>query len=236
MGYKYVINGIIIFTSLVIYLSSCENKKISAREQLTHQGILNITKNDSLIKRAILNRASLEDLKFILSDIAEKNTSFDNEDYNAYLYVVKKNGANLLKYSVPLGNTLKVIKSYFVLNEFEKKDTTLAILNSLIIEFEQSHPFDVLKPEQKYFFNNIRDKLGDSYQLVESDVNEIVQDFDEQNKLVDEYLTNAKNAYLNSKRAMFIAFLSLLTTVVINLLPSFKDFYRWIKIKVNSSN
>lgn len=125
---------------------------------------------------------------------------------------------------MPFDEVLKIIKSYYIQKEFKERDSILYRLDVLIMNFEQTNPFDILKKNQKYFFNNVRYKSGQDYLKIESDIKEIVKEIDSQNKLVDEYLNNAKDAYDNSKLAMSLAFFSLLTTLFINLAP-------WLKKK-----
>lgn len=71
-------------------------------------------------------------------------------------------------------------------------------IDLIIKEHEEINPFDQLPINQRDYFENIRIKSGDSYSIISNDVNNLVDELYEKNKLVDEYLADSNMSFLIS--------------------------------------
>lgn len=173
--------------------------------------IVNITKNDSIIKNALKSNAELQDLIYIFNDLAEQNNEEPKEDYTVRLTNYSLKSEEIYQEEVPFGEILKVVKSYYVQNT--DNDTIVKKLKKLITEYNKSSPFDILEKNQKYFFENIK-KKSQNYNEIEKDIQQIVKEMESKNKLVNKYLKNSEDSFSNSKIAMALASISLLLTLL----------------------
>jgi hypothetical protein len=64
-------------------------------------------------------------------------------------------------------------------------------LGCIIIEHNEINPFDKLENNQKFLFENIRQKLNDNYSLIQDDLNRIADEMNNKNILVGDYLAKS---------------------------------------------
>lgn len=80
----------------------------------------------------------------------------------------------------------------------------MAHLQQIRIEHEKKYPFDGLEDTQKNLFENIVIKLGDRYEIVQSDMTKLANEIQHQNQLVRTYLNKSNTSYIISIIALII--------------------------------
>ena len=78
----------------------------------------------------------------------------------------------------------------------------LTNLQNIIIEHEEVNPFDKLASNQKFMFENIRQKLDTNYIIVREDLNRVADEMNNRNLLVEEYLNKSNFSYWLSIAAL----------------------------------
>ncbi len=108
-------------------------------------------------------------------------------------------------------------------------------INALIIEHNQINPFDKLDLSQKSMFENVRFKLDSNYLTISNDINKIVDDLDEKNNLVTEYLNR-------SNQSFYISIIALILTLAFSSYQIFQSkslkakYIQKILTEINSNN
>ena len=124
--------------------------------------------------------------------------------------------------AITLNNILMDIKSQYYVHSLTNSSDFILKINKLIEENNEINPFDKLESNQKYFFQNIRNKSKDNYLLIKEDVNFICEELSYRNKLVNKYLSNSKASLIISIIAIIIALFlpiyELIKTIRINYL------------------
>lgn len=82
-------------------------------------------------------------------------------------------------------------------------------LENLIKINNERDPFEKLLDNQRYLFENLRSKLSENYFFVKEDINKIADDVDENNKLVNKYLSRSEISF-------WISIFAVIITVVIS--------------------
>lgn len=80
----------------------------------------------------------------------------------------------------------------------------MAHLQQIKIEHEKKYPFDGLEDTQKNLFENIVIKLGNHYEIVQSDMTKLANEIQHQNQLVRTYLNKSNTSYIISIIALII--------------------------------
>lgn len=80
----------------------------------------------------------------------------------------------------------------------------LTRLQEIIDEHEEVNPFDKLASNQKFMFENVRQKLDTNYVQVREDLNRIADEMNNRNLLVDEYLEKSNLSYWLSIAAIIV--------------------------------
>lgn len=148
----------------------------------------------SRISTAIQNDADLEVIKQLYQNRQSLNKgifAFFNEKQAVY------------PYEIPLSTILEDIRADLFLADNAPEQMFLVAVNSLISEHNQKNPFDKLTKQQKDYFENVRQKAGGSYPLIQNDINNISDELFSKNVLVDTYLSD-------SKTSLYISIFSLL--------------------------
>lgn len=172
--------------------------------------------------------------------VATKNGASLDDIKQLYLSSDRENGSNLLaaitgsetrvnnnKYYNNNSNFVEILKNIKAELYLQEK-IDLSLITSIakkINEHEQSNPFDKLEPNQRVHFEIIQKQLGDKYTSIQSNMNRIVDQMENKNKLVNEYLNDATMSYKISLFAFFIGLLA--------LFPVTLGLWNWIKKKVN---
>ncbi|NDV28928.1 hypothetical protein [Desulfovibrio sp. JC010] len=116
--------------------------------------------------------------------------------------------SELYEMGEPLSNVLNDIKSDLFMRSVNS--TELALIDNVIKEYGVRNPFDKLEVGQKNYFENIQQKLGDEYGVIQSDVNNIADQLQHQNRLVMEYLAD-------STKSFYISIIALIFSVVVGV-------------------
>ena len=77
-------------------------------------------------------------------------------------------------------------------------------LKQILCEYERKNPFDDLEDSQKNIFENLLIKLGNNYEIVQSDVSKLANEVNNQNKLVHKYLNKSTLSFIISIVALII--------------------------------
>lgn len=181
----------------------------------------------SKITLAAKNGASLEDIKqFYLGAKKEKNPTSSDWLENIIIPNMKKDIQGYYSGDVSLLDVLKNTKAELFLKE--KIDIELIkIISEKIDEHSQSNPFDRLEQGQKIYFETIKTKLKENYDLIQDDINRVVDELDEKNQLTNKYLSDSTMSYNLSIYAFIIGILA--------LLPLIKSFWEWIRDKIKGN-
>ena len=77
-------------------------------------------------------------------------------------------------------------------------------LKQILCEHERKNPFDDLEESQKNIFENLLIKLGNNYEIVQSDVSKLANEVNNQNQLVHKYLNKSTHSFIISIVALII--------------------------------
>lgn len=95
-----------------------------------------------------------------------------------------------------------------------KNPEFLPRLEGLIKEHQTINPFDKLELTQKDHFIEVKDKLGENYNLVERQMNKIADEMAVKNRLVTEYLADSEKSLRLSQIGLFLALLTILYEII----------------------
>lgn len=162
----------------------------------------------------INNGAVFEDIKHIY----DSNKQKQENPIDCIMYILHKNRNDFYsKTDDSLGFILRDIKSHVIINK-EKYENNFINLNKklelFIKENNEKNPFEILETNQKDIFINLRTKLSalNYYDNVKNDIEKIVQELNQQNNTIKEYLSDATNSY-------YISIIALIFTFVFGIYP-----------------
>jgi len=112
-------------------------------------------------------------------------------------------------YETPLSSVLEDIRADLFLGESKPDEGFVSDINALISSHNQKNPFDKLTKQQKDYFENVRQKTGDSYSLIQSDMNNISDELYSQSLLVETYLSD-------SRTSLYVSIFSLLFALIVS--------------------
>lgn len=192
-----------------------------------YQNVVFINKEElkNNIISSIENNADLEIIKDIFYDKRyEKNDYITTLKYRLYLsdlYYEKKD--------LTLDMLLKEIRNDLYIKNISKdsnKDYFSKRLELIIKENREKNPFDLLNDIQKEYFENLRIKLKnkDTYDDVKNDVENIVSELSEKNRLVNDYLNKSNISYYLSIMALVFAIFPIFSQII-NL---FRKIPHWL--------
>ena len=92
--------------------------------------------------------------------------------------------------SIPLSVVLEDIRTDLFINPDADK-SLLPRIDGLIVQHLQTNPFDKLEATQKDHFERLREKIGDRYAVVQTDVAKIADELYAQNLLTKQYLRDS---------------------------------------------
>lgn len=170
----------LIYSLMSIYLmeGSFIDKKI------LQEDISNIVKNDGdlrAIKQALITQPKVSDLKILFSP--------QENHYRG-------------------GVALSIVLDDVRLSAYRTGDKSiLPKLEPIILEYEETNPFDKLQTGQKDYFENIRIKTGIEYPKISNDINNLADELFQKNQLVNEYLSDSKMSFWISVTALFLSLL-----------------------------
>ena len=105
-------------------------------------------------------------------------------------------------------------KEYYIKNQ--KDSIYLTRLNTILIEHEEVNPFDKLESNQKFMFENVRQKLDSHYVTVKEDLNRIADEMNNKNLLVDKYLDKSNLSY-------WLSIIALTLTVILSTIQIYQN-------------
>ena len=90
--------------------------------------------------------------------------------------------------------------------EISKKADSVYLyrLNNIVSDYNAVHPFDGLEENQKYYLENIRQKLDSNYYFIQEDIVKVGDDLDRKNQLVNKYLNKSEISFNISIFALFL--------------------------------
>jgi hypothetical protein len=89
-------------------------------------------------------------------------------------------------------------------------------LNDIILLNNQINPFDKLQTNQKFAFENIRDKLDSNYVDIQDELNRIADELNSKNLLVDRYLEKSNLSY-------WISVIALVLTIILSTIQIYQN-------------
>ena len=159
---------------------------------------------------AIKNGANLPVIKKVYSQRDKYESNYGNSI--SMLLDAKKRGISIERGNYPGNTTLSDIldeceKDYFVSGS--KDSLYLSKLRVVIEENQLTNPFDDLDANQKFIFENIRQKLDTNYTTVQGDFNKVADELKQKNRLVTDYLAQ-------SRLSFWISIIALISSLVIS--------------------
>lgn len=169
-------------------------------------GFAKTVKQDIVI--SIRNGAPIEVVKNIYN-LAQNNPIKNRVTYDIFSFLWDDSKSKKEAVVYPMNTTLSRIleecrKDYYVNNNNEDS-MYLHRLNSLISQNSQTNPFEGLDPNQKFLFENIRQKLDSSYIKVEPEINKLTDEMKNRNQLVNEYLSQSSISFTISIIALIFS-------------------------------
>jgi hypothetical protein len=172
------------------------------------------------IEKAILNNADIEVIKHIYN-----NRIIIKPDIILSLF--KKSPQEKYLEGTPLSTILSDILADYYLTG--KNDSMLLCkVHRIVLVHNQTNPFDKLEANQKNDFENLRLKLGDKFDVIQSDVNRISDELANKNQLVDEYLDKSTLSY-------WISIAALIATILLSVYQIIQNHPRKVLKLIKSS-
>ena len=154
------------------------------------------------IKKTILNGADITVVKHLYSSKELYTVGIFDKIFNLH------QNENKYPENTSLNVILKDIKSEYYLTKGDSG--LLTRLDAIIIENDQLDPFENLDPNQKFMFQNVRQKLDSNYTIIQQDFNRIADDLKNKNVLLDKYLDKSDQSY-------WISIIALIFSVVVSV-------------------
>ena len=131
--------------------------------------------------KAIVNGADLR---------AVKQIYLNREQFSGLGFLGLRPSTTHYPLSIPLSVVLEDIRTDLFMNQDTDK-SLIPRIDVLIQQHLQTNPFDKLEPTQKDHFERLREKIGDRYTAIETDVTKIADELYAQNLLTKQYLRDA---------------------------------------------
>lgn len=151
----------------------------------------------SAISEVINKGASLDIVKDVYADriITHRRIVIDNGEEIYY------------SQDTPLSKILSDLRvDFYSSQKYVGSDSLyLSRLNAIIEENLSLNPFDNLEEAQIQLFKNLKKDIGVGYDTVREDVNKIVHELEDKNKLVSKYLNNSETSLRLSIIALAIS-------------------------------
>lgn len=117
-----------------------------------------------------------------------------------------------------------LLSDYYTNNNFKADSSYLQNLKLIIKENEEINPFDKLEVNQKYNFENIRQKSDSNYIKIQSDVIRIADELDSKNQLVSKYLNQSETSFN-------LSIIALIVTILLSAYQIYQNFSSSKKIQ-----
>jgi hypothetical protein len=196
---SFILSLVILLSSVVVLFTIIENNEIP--DSYFSKSI----KSD--IKKVVENDGDLLTIKHIYNtrEIKKKKLPdfFTNKQTDYY------------PESTSLNEILNDLKVEYYTSD-KRKDSYLNQLNEIINLHNQINPFDKLETNQKFAFENIRDKLDSNYVDIQEELNRIADEMNSKNLLVDKYLEKSNLSY-------WISVIALVLTIILSTIQIYQN-------------
>ena len=189
----------ILLASMLVLITLLEEKEVPdnyfSRE----------TKNE--IRTVILNDGDLNTVKHVYNSKEIKRSKITD------LFLKKEK--DYYPANTTLNDILNDLKVDYYLSE-KKEISYLNRLEEIIDYHNQVNPFDKLEANQKFAFENIRDRLDTNYVQIQEDLNRIADEMNSKNLLVDRYLEKSNLSY-------WISVIALALTIILSTIQIYQN-------------
>lgn len=154
-----------------------------------------------------------ENIQNVLSNVVRNGGSIDEARhiYETKTIVGKPfftSETDFLKTHYPSEISLSSILSDLIVNYYNQDSIAsdsvyVHTLRNMITEYNTIHPFDGLEESQKYYLDNIHQKLDSNYNAIQDDLIKLGEELDRKNILVNKYLDKSELSYKVSIIALF---------------------------------
>ncbi len=164
-----------------------------------------ISKNAILppMSKVIKNGGSIDEVKHIFNSKTLVNEPFfgANREFKESHY----QGDVALSYILS-----DLLVEYYQKDQFKEDSLYVTRLYNIIEEYNTIHPYDGLEENQRYYLENIRQKLDSNYRLIQEDIIQLGDELDRKNLLVNKYLAKSETSYV-------ISIIALALTIILSL-------------------
>lgn len=127
---------------------------------------------------------------------------------------------------------IEYLKNYYLLYHYKDSNNFIEKCDSIILKNKILNPFEGLTNNQKYYLSNIRAKLDSTYEKVDLDMENLMLELKNKNKIEREYIEKLRSNARNSGLALFFAIVSL---IVAFFKKNIIEFFKQIS-KTSSNN
>ncbi len=150
------------------------------------------------IRKVISHGGSIDEIRHIYDTRKMETLPLIPDDDEKFLYSHYKGDVAL---SHILADLLVI---YYETNMSVSDSIYIHRLKEVVQEYNAIHPFDGLEESQKYYLENIRQKLGTNYSLIQDDLIKVGDELDRKNQLVSKYLNKSEISFWISIMAVGI--------------------------------
>jgi hypothetical protein len=193
------------FTLAILSLTAIVFFFFNDQRDLPHSYYSKDIKQD--IKLVIQNGADVNTVKYIFNSRIVKNKHI--------IDLFFKKGGDFYPASTNLDQILNDLKVEYFKSEKPNKEY-YTLLSNIVAINNQINPFDKLDSNQKFEFENIRTKLDSNYIFIQEDFNRIVDELNNKNLLVNEYLEKSNHSY-------WISIVALGLTIVLSTIQIYQN-------------
>ena len=87
-----------------------------------------------------------------------------------------------------------LLVEYYKQKPFKVDSTYISHLENIVNEYNAVHPYDGLEDIQRYYLENIRQKLDSNYTFIQEDIVQLGDELDRKNLLVNKYLAKSETS------------------------------------------
>ena len=142
---------------------------------------------------------------------------YDSRSMEHHSSLLRKEADRYYMFNVPLSFVLDDLRrDYFSVDSLSKDTLFYDNLIRVIEENNYHNTFDKLNDSQIYYFENIKDKTGEEYEIIQADIVKIADELYNKNQLVDRYLARSTTSF-------WISISALIFTIVLSLFQIFQN-------------
>lgn len=163
----------------------------------------------SKIKLSISNGAELEDIVQIFENRKHVRRPF----FNVFFEEKENSFDDYYEERISMQKVLRDLKAELFLKKNVNQELAKMVKDKLN-EHKRTDPFDKLELGQKIHFEVVQTKLADKYSDIQININRIVDELDNKNKLVAKYLTDATLSLRIAMIALIIGLFALVPQMI----------------------